>query len=197
MSQITKVRAALLVLSEPLAEEVPPREISRGLMQPAEPNPEFDKWAQDLFERLRALCIWKGIEPTASGGIDWRSLAVRLVFDYEPRNKHEPRIKVKRKRGAKPKHSTPTAEMARQQLLEIVRTKRASNYRLSVKKVAQDLAGKDNKVLPAFFKNMDWETLRKQIERAEEEAEWRQISQTTFSKLFGLSPVTRPNKKPG
>jgi hypothetical protein len=209
MNEINKVRAALLVLNQPLAAEIPPREVyPRGLMQP-DLNPEFEDWAQGLIERLRALCVVNGIEPTASGGIDWPRLAVRLVFDYEPRDKREPRIKIKRKRGAKSKHDKPAAEAARRELAEIVVRKRASNPRLSVSKIAGDLAGKDKKLLPAAFAHMSAETLRKQIERAQKETARDRIRELTLSEILGLNLQTppnsgtgrglqwRPNKKPG
>lgn len=209
MSQNNKVLAALLVLRGPLAAEIPPREIyPRGLMQP-DSNPEFEEWVQGLLDRLRALCVVKGIEPTASGDINWMGLAMRLVFDYEPRDKGEPRIKIKRKRGAKPKHDKPAAEAARRELAEIVTSKRASNPRLSVSKIAGDLAGKDKKSLPAAFKHMSVETLRKQIERAQREAARDRVMHLTLSEIFGSIPqpqpiggagrglLWRPNKKPG
>lgn len=210
MSEINKYRAALLILSEPLVEEVPPHEIyPHGLMMESESNPQFDEWAKGLFERLHALCVVKGIEPTASGGIDWTRLAMRLVFDYEPRVKGEPRIKIKRKRGAKPKHNKPAAEAARRELAEIVVKKRAGNARLSAKKIAEDLAGKDRRFLPAAFKHMRVETLRKQIERAQKEAARNRVMQLTLAELFGENPKShlmsetgrglqrRPNKQPG
>ncbi len=207
MSEINKVRAALLVLSQPLAAEIPPREIHpRGLMRP-DPNPEFEEWIQDLFERLGALCVVKGIGLTASGDINWRGLALRLVFDYEPRDKREPRIKIKRKRGAKPKHDKPAAEAARRELTELIASKRASNPRLSLSKIARDLAGKDKRLLPAAFKHMSAETLRKQIERAQKEAARDRAMQLTLSEIFGHNPQPiggtgrglqwRPNQKPG
>jgi hypothetical protein len=192
MSEITKVRAALLVLSEPLAAEIPSREIyPRGLMQP-DSNPEFDKWAQGLLSRLRALCVVNGIEPMASGSIDWMNLAMHLVFNYEPRDKDEPRIKIRRKRGAKPKHDRPAAEAARRELAELVAKKRAHNSRQSAKKIAEDLVGKDKRLLPAAFKHMAVETLRKQIERAEREAKFARIAHLTLSDILGHNPTTEP-----
>lgn len=184
------------LLNEPLEWEMPPPEIYRvDAMLGGEPNPKFEEWKARFFHRLSALYVVKGIEPTKSGGIDWRALALRLIFDYEPRDKREPRIRFRRKRGAKPKHEMPSASAARRKLVEIVARKLAANPRMSVVAIAKSLAGKDE--LPPIYRRNKWETLRKHIERAESEAAKERSFQKVLSELFkgdGLLSSYRPGK---
>lgn len=201
MGSDPKLSAALLILGVPLDAEIPPSEtpetaLSYGPMHPgpAPLNPEFEKWSRSFFERVNALCLVNHIKPTSSGDINWMGLAMHLLFDYEPRDKHAPRIKFKRTRGAKPKHSSPAAKAARLELAEIVAKHRVRNPRQSVSDIARNLAGKKN--VPAFFREVKWETLRKHIERAEREAKREQEFQKALSVLFA-SPGLLTSYKPG
>lgn len=180
-------RAAMLILSVPIPEEMPPeKDFSRGPMHPdyGAPNPEREKWWQDFLERVRALCVWHGIKPTLSGEIDWIGVAFHLIRHYVPKHKGEPRIKLNRKRGAKPKHGSWPAKAARQRLLEIVAQKRSKNPHLSVARIASDLVGK--RVLPELFRHVGYDSLRKHIARAEDEAARDHETQRMMSDLHRL-----------
>jgi hypothetical protein len=182
------VRAALLILSEPLSADIPPLEAAMFAKDPM--RSERDKWLEGLFDRIRALCVVLRIKPTPTGDIDWAALALRLILTYEPKRKREARIILRHKAGAKLKRDTPQAKADRQALLQFVETKRASNPRLSVSRIANNLAKtkEGQRILPARLRKKSADTLRKQIAQAQYEAELeRAIQSMTSEEWFDLS----------
>jgi hypothetical protein len=194
----TLERWAELVLSEPLAAEIPPRDnpwavgpmmSADEVMRRPPTNPDHVKWLEEFFDRVRALCVVHRIKPTQSGDINWTGLALHLIFTYEPKRKRETRIKLRHKAGAKLKRSTPQAKADRQALFELVETKLASNPNLSVNGLATNFAKTKalQKMLPARFRGKSADTLRKQIALARNEAKIERDWAMTLGELFDIS----------